>query len=261
MASSVALISGATGAIGSAISDGLARLGWRVILLGRNKERLERLYDDLSKRFPNAEVGFELCDVTVPSSIQDLVARWTGPLHVLINNAAVAPSRRTLSIEGLEVQFATNILGYVRLQHAFADILTASAPARVVNVASYWAGDLDMDDLQFHKRTYDNHVAYRQSKQANRMLSRAFADLWVDRGVVVNSCHPGDVRSRLSTDLGFGGHESASKAAATPLFLAADPDTANVTGQYFEDGRAVACRFSFDPRRNFELLSVCQNFL
>jgi len=75
-------------------------------------------------------------------------------------------------------------------------------------VASYWAGDLDIDDLEFKHRPYSNGAAYRQSKQANRMLTVAFAERLAEHRISVNACHPGDVNSNLSNDLGFGGHES-----------------------------------------------------
>ena len=62
------------------------------------------------------------------------------------------------------------------MTQAFGEVLKESAPARVINVASYWAGDLDVDDLEFKRRRYNNGTAYRQSKQANRMLTAAFAE-------------------------------------------------------------------------------------
>lgn len=95
---------------------------------------------------------------------------------MLINNAACTPRTRQETPEGIELQFATNVLGYYWLIDGFTEILKASAPARVINVASYWAGGLDISDLEFKRRSYDNGKAYRQSKQANRMLSAAFAE-------------------------------------------------------------------------------------
>ena len=64
-----------------------------------------------------------------------------------------------------------------------------------------------MEDLEFKNRYYNNDEAYRQSKQANRMLTFAFADRLAGKKVTVVSCHPGDVNSKLSNDLGFGGHD------------------------------------------------------
>lgn len=116
-------------------------------------------------------VGFLLADLSVKSSIQQLANNWERPLHVLINNAAVTPRTREETNEGIELQWATNVLGYFWMINCFTSFLKMAAPARVVNVASYWAGDLDISDLECKRRRYDNDMIYRQSKQANRMLT------------------------------------------------------------------------------------------
>jgi NAD(P)-dependent dehydrogenase (short-subunit alcohol dehydrogenase family) len=82
------------------------------------------------------------------------------------------------------------LINRLRLTDVFTDILKASAPARAVNVASYWAGGLDLTDLEFKRRNYDNDKAYRQSKQANRMLSAAFAEKLKPHQIAVKACHP-----------------------------------------------------------------------
>ena len=178
-------------------------------------------------------------------------------MHVLVNNAAVAPRRREETPEGIELQFATNVLGYFWMITAFRKHLTDSAPARVVNVASYWAGGLDLADLEFRRRPYDNDAAYRQSKQADRMLTAAFAERLKDAGVTVNACHPGDVASTLSHSLGFGGHESPDQATITPVWLATEAIGAMATGNYFEGQRAVRCRFGADREAVEALYRAC----
>jgi NAD(P)-dependent dehydrogenase (short-subunit alcohol dehydrogenase family) len=182
----VALVTGGTGAIGKAIE----------------------------RQSGNPQVRCALADLGRRVSIRALAQRWSGPLHVLINNAATTPRRREETPEDIERQFATNVLGYFWMIEAFQDRLTQSAPARVVNVASYWAGGLARDDLEFRRRRYDNNAAYRQSKQADRMLSAAFAARLAGARVTVNACHPGDVVSTLSRSLGFGGHETPTRAPA-----------------------------------------------
>ena len=139
-----------------------------------------------------------------------------------VNNAATTPRRREETPEGIELQFATNVLGYFWMMTAFRGHLVDSAPARVVNVASYWAGGLDLGDLEFERRRYDNDAAYRQSKQADRMLSVAFAERLRDAGVTANACHPEDVVSTLSRNLGFGGHETPPGSGGQHPGLARD---------------------------------------
>jgi NAD(P)-dependent dehydrogenase (short-subunit alcohol dehydrogenase family) len=255
-------VTGATGAIGKAIARQLAAHGDFEVVLGcRNEEKAARAVRDIVRKTGNQAVRIELVDVARQASVKGLASRWEGPLHVLINNAAETPEARRVTPEGLELQFATNVMGYVWMTLAFEDILKRSAPARVINVASYWAGDLDLDDLQFERRHYDNNRAYRQSKQANRMLTVAFAERLAPHGVTVNACHPGDVNSRLSTDLGFGGHESPDQGARTPVWLATDEVGAEHTGKYFEHRSLTRCRFAGDKQAIDALYRRCLDWV
>ena len=241
-----ALVTGATGAIGRAIAMQLAREGFETILACRDGVRGEQAAAEIRRATGNARVRCEQADMGSLDSIRALAGRHQGPLHVLINNAAIAPRERLENSEGLELQFAVNILGYYRMIREFSEVLAASEGARVVNVASYWAGDLDLSDLQFRKRPYNNNTAYRQSKQANRMLTASFAELFANRGIAVNAVHPGDVNSTLSNDLGFGGSQSAEEGARTPLLLATTPVGLENTGKYFERMRETPCPFMQD---------------
>jgi NAD(P)-dependent dehydrogenase (short-subunit alcohol dehydrogenase family) len=143
---------------------------------------------------------------------------------------------------------------------AFTPCLLAAEEAQVVNVASYWAGGLDLDDLEFRRRHYDNGTAYRQSKQADRILSTAFAERLADQGVSVNACHPGDVNSTLSNNLGFGGHQSPEQGADTPVWLAVGSAGTETTGGYFENRRAVQCGFSKDRDTVERLFESCEAY-
>jgi NAD(P)-dependent dehydrogenase (short-subunit alcohol dehydrogenase family) len=179
---------------------------------------------------------------------------------LLINNAACTSRTRQETPEGIEMQFATNVLGYFRLIDEFTAILKASAPARIVNVASYWAGGLDLNDLEFTRRSYNNDQAYRQSKQAGRMLSAAFSEKLEPFHIAVNACHPGDVNSTLSNDLGFGGHETPDQGADTPVWLATHPIGQQKTGRYYEYRRESNCTFSRDMQAVNELYEICANY-
>ncbi|MFQ5592642.1 MAG: SDR family NAD(P)-dependent oxidoreductase [Anaerolineae bacterium] len=257
----VALVTGATGAIGKAIARQIAQQqAYEVVLACRNEEKARKAVTDIMRATGNSDVRYELVDVSRRSSIQALADRWRGPLHVLINNAAVTPRTRQETPEGIELQFATNVLGYFWMIQAFSEHLKRSSPSRVVNVASYWAGDLDLHDLEFKRRRYSNGPAYRQSKQANRMLTVASAERLKPYGVSVNVCHPGDVNSRLSNDLGFGGHESPDEGARTPVWLATGPVGGQVTGKYFEHLREVRCRFGEDRPAVEKLYEICLSY-
>jgi len=256
-----ALVTGATGAIGEAIARGLAADGEReVVLVARDRDKAEHAVQRIRRETGNSHVRFELTDLSRGDAIQKVAARWQGPLHILVNDAAVTPRRREESPEGVELQFATNVLAYFRMIRAFTPYLLAADGAQVVNVASYWAGGLDLDDLEFHRRRYNNDAAYRQSKQADRMLSTAFAERLADQGVCVNACHPGDVKSTLSNNLGFGGHQSPGEGADTPVWLANGGAGSGTTGRYFENRRAVTCGFSKDRETVERLFEICEAY-
>ncbi len=258
--SRIAAVTGATGAIGKAIAQELASKNYRVILLCRNESKANRAAQDIIQETGNEQVHFKVVDVSRKGSIEKLVEGWHGPLHVLVNNAAVTPQTRKETPEGIELQFATNVLGYFWMMEGFSETLKDSAPARIVNVASYWAGDLDLSDLEFKRRPYRNGTAYRQSKQADRMLTVAFAKRFELHNITVNACHPGDVNSTLSNNLGFGGHESPAQGAATPVWAATSTIGGQVTGKYFEHKQEANCRFGKDEDALEKLFQICRGY-
>jgi NAD(P)-dependent dehydrogenase (short-subunit alcohol dehydrogenase family) len=127
-----------------------------------------------------------------------------------------------------------------------------------VNVASYWAGKLDLGDLEFKRRSYHNNTAYMQSKQADRMLTVAFAERLAPYDITVNSCHPGDVNSKLSNNLGFGGFETPDQGASTPVWLATSPEVEGVMGKYFAGRNESPCEFSKDKKAVAALINQCE---
>ncbi len=257
----VALISGATGVIGYAIANELAATpDYEVVLLARDRDRAEQTADDIRHATGNNNVRFVLADLSRRHSVQAAADDWLGPLHVLVNNAGVAPRRRETTPEGIELTWATNVLAYLWVTEAFASHLAKSAPARVVNVASHYAGDLDLDDLEFKRRRFDNRTAYRQSKQANRMLTVVQAEKLEGSGITVNACHPGNPSSVLSRNLGFGGAASPGESARTPVMLALGELGADVTGRFFAYGSEVPCEFSKDRDAIRRLYEICEQY-
>jgi len=252
-----AIITGAYGAIGKAIAGKIASKGFITVLIGRDEKKLQTVKKEIEDKTGSPNVSFEVVDLSRKQSIIDLACRWTGPLHILINNAATSSRRRIETPEHIEMQFATNVLGYFRMIEHFMKFMKNQDDARIVNVASYWAGGLDLNDLEFKKRNYDNDAAYRQSKQANRMLTVAFAQKLRQSGITVNACHPGDVNSKLSNDLGFGGHESPDQGAATPVWVAMEPLLKDISGKYFENRSETSCQFSKDNASIERLYRIC----
>lgn len=258
--SNTAIVTGAYGAIGKAIARQLVERGIHTMLVGRDEVKLQEAVDEIVRQTGKKDVQYKVVDLSGKKNIYDFSSGWDRELDILINNGCTAPRHRTETPEGIEMQFATNVLGYFWMINAFSALMKASEGARIINVASYWAGGMDLNDPEFKKRRYNNNDAYRQSKQADRMITVAFADRLGSTGITVNSCHPGDVNSKVSNDLGFGGHESPDQGAATPVWLATDPGLKGVTGKYFADKNLVHCNFSEDIAGIERLYKLCQSY-
>ena len=124
----VAIVTGANGVIGKAIAAGIAKAGFAVVMVCRDEKRAARALDEVRRVSGSSDVRVELADLSRRESVFALAARWQGRLDVLLNNAAIAPRRRSESPEGIELQFATNVLGYLWMMRAFE--ATASARNR-----------------------------------------------------------------------------------------------------------------------------------
>ena len=255
-----AIVTGAYGAIGKAIVKGIAEYGMEVILVGRDELKLQQTVTDLHKTLPDAQLGYAAVDLSSEKAIREFSDAWEGSLQVLVNNAATCPRARTETPDGIEMQWATNVLGYYRMIRYLSPHMKEQKDARIVNVASYWAGGLNFNDLEFKTRYYDNDEAYRQSKQANRMLSAGYAVKLKSDRITVNACHPGDVVSKVSSDLGYGGSETPEQGADTPVWLATSGEVENQTGLYFESREKRHCPFMGDTRGVEKLIEVCEGY-
>ncbi len=255
------MITGAYGAIGKAITEGIASLpASRIWMLGRDPQQLEKAGEEIQKKYPRTKVTIFPLELSLQSEILRFSAAFGEPLDVLVNNAATTPRRRETSEEGVEMQWAVNVLAYFRLIRALLPRLQSAPSPRIVNVASYWAGGLDLDDPEFIRRPYNNDQAYRQSKQSNRMMTAGLAVLPDFSNISINACHPGDVNSKLSNQLGFGGSESPDQGAATPLFLATSTEVTGVSGKYFESRRPKTCEFSGNHNQIQELMDLIESY-
>ncbi|HEX8683250.1 MAG TPA: SDR family oxidoreductase [Ardenticatenaceae bacterium] len=245
----VYLVTGANAGIGYATALGLANLGATVLMVARSRERGEAAQAEIREASGNPEVALFVADLASQGAIRqlaaDVKARYPA-LHGLINNAAVIPAERSLSEDGFELQFAVNHLAYFSLTLLLLDLLKASAPARIVNVASdvHHNAALNLDDLQ-SERGYDSQNVYNQTKLANVLFTYELARRLEGTGVTVNCLHPGGVATKLLAayrripgDRPTGGI-STEEGADTVLYLAASPEVEGVTGRYFRQREAV----------------------
>ena len=135
-------------------------------------------------------------DLADLGSVRAFASAWSGPLHILVNNAGVmALPALTRSPEGWEAQLATNHLGHFALAQHLHGALAAAGGARIVSVASigHRRGTLDFDDLGFERGGYSVMRAYGRSKLANVLFAAELARRLADKGVTSNSLHPGSV--------------------------------------------------------------------
>ena len=169
-----AIVTGATGGLGFATAEGLARAGCRVVLTGRNAEKGDAALARLRRAVPAAEAEFRPLDVSSLEAVASFATAWTGPVDLLVNNAGVmALPERHRSVDGFELQFATNYLGHFALTLRLLPVLLAATGARVVDVSSlaHRGGRIAFEDLQ-GERSYSPYRAYGQSKLAMLMFAR-----------------------------------------------------------------------------------------
>ncbi|GAC1539469.1 MAG: SDR family oxidoreductase [Myxococcales bacterium] len=250
-----ALITGATQGIGKETAFALARKGARVGIVGRDRLRTEAVADAIRAQADGALVDIFVADLSLLRATRRLaeeVKQRYPRLEVLVNNAGAVFGKREVTAEGLERTFALNHLSYFVLTQALLPLLEPSAPARVVSVASdaHRGGRLDFDDLQA-QRAYSSIRAYSTSKLANILFTRELSRRLAERGarVTANCLHPGVIASGFGRNnggvLGLLVRAAApflttpEKGAQTSIHLAASPDVADVTGQYFKDRRVT----------------------
>src|SRR3954454_19175900 len=246
-----AIVTGGASGIGLETARALAGAGAEVTLALRDQAAGRRAARDIVDTTGNPWLRVLPLDLTEPRSIRTFLDIWSGPLHMLVNNAGVmaAPLRRTR--QGWELQFATNHLGHFALATGLHPVLAGSDGARVVSVSSsaHLRSDVVLDDLHFRSRPYDPWLAYGQSKTANVLFAVEAQHRWADHGITVNALNPGGIRTNLQRYLSedeltrmralTGGDGPAWKTpqqgAATSALLAASPLVDGVGGRYFED--------------------------
>jgi NAD(P)-dependent dehydrogenase (short-subunit alcohol dehydrogenase family) len=250
------LVTGANTGIGFEIARGLARPGARVVLACRDPIKGEAARKKIAD-----DVDLLIVDLASQRSIRSAAQEFSAKynvLDVLVNNAGVAVPSRRESVDGIELTFATNVLGYYLLTALLLDSLRRAPAARIVNVASQMAYGLDLDDVEFKRRRYDPSTAYAQSKQADRMLTWFLARQLEGTSVTANAMSPGAVNTALLHALapGFRG-VSPAQGADTALWLATSADLEGVSGRFWSDRREQPCQFRSE-RDEPALWSLCE---
>jgi NAD(P)-dependent dehydrogenase (short-subunit alcohol dehydrogenase family) len=259
----ICLVTGANSGVGKETALGLARLGAHVVMVCRDRARGDVAQEEIRATSGSGAVDLLQADLASQQEIRDLAAavqQRYARLDVLINNAGALFSTRRETADGSEMTLTVNYLAPFLLTNLLLDQLKASAPARIVNVASatHLSGRL-RGDLQSRRR-YGPMQAYSQAKYAVVLWTYALARRLAGTGVTANCLHPGVVASNFTPAalpaplrptarlLMRRFAISPEQGAQTSIYLAASPAMAGVTGEYFVDCRpAESAPSTHDP--------------
>ncbi len=258
------LITGSTDGIGKQTALELAEMGARVILHGRNKSKVKQVIQELEQKTGNDQLDFFIADLSSLQQIRTMgteIRRKYNRLHVLINNAGVAMDKLKISEDGYEMTFAVNHLAVFAFTLLLLDLLTQSAPSRIINVSSMaHSSSLNFDNLA-EPRHFDGWQVYRQSKLCNILFTYALAEKLQNLGVTVNCLHPGVIDTKLLR-VNFGGGSPVTEGSRKLVYLATAPELATVTGKYFKDNRQTrSAEITYDPEIQKKLWILSEQLL
>ncbi|BES93584.1 retinol dehydrogenase [Nesidiocoris tenuis] len=254
------IVTGSNTGIGKATAEEFARRGAKVIMACRNVEKGEKAATDIRKALENVENSGEVIvmhlDLSSLESVRKCAAEIINnesQIHILVNNAGIMMCPRELTVDGYEMQFATNHLGHFLLTLLLLPTILASAPARIVNVSSklhLWARSMYFDDINLANKSYSPVLGYGRSKLANILFTKELAERLKGTGVTAYSLHPGVVSTELSRHvdtafipgarwfydkMGWIFRKTPVQGAQTTLHCALDEKAGNESGLYYDD--------------------------
>jgi NAD(P)-dependent dehydrogenase (short-subunit alcohol dehydrogenase family) len=264
----ICLITGATDGVGKATAAELARKGFAVVLAGRNAAKAEAVTKKIVDTTGNSDVDYLIADLGSLAQLYRLAEEFTlrhRRLDVLINNAGVLMTQRVMTEDGYETMFQVNYLSQFYLTQLLLDELKNSPRGRIINLCSsvYRMGKFDPHNLQSEQR-FSTFGAYTASKLLVLLFTIELANRLSATHVTANALHPGVVRTQMM--LGTPGifraisyaalpfSLSPDKGAAGSVFLAAAPELAEVSGQYFSRAKAREAKTIFNNPENRNLL-------
>lgn len=261
LAERMVVLTGGTSGIGRATAVSLADLGVRLLLVGRDPARAEETLAILEESTGRTDVEVVLGDFASLDEVRRLageIGERTSRIDVLLNNAGLTLTSRQTSVDGHERTFAVNHLAPFLLTGLLLPRIVASAPSRIVNVASeaHRFGRIDWDDVQ-NERRYSALRVYGQSKTANMLFTRELSRRLDGTGVTVNALHPGGIRSNLGRGNGVLLDavqravglflRSPEQGARTSVHLATSDELLGKTGGYYARCRPkTAAAHAFD---------------
>ncbi|MFI0036442.1 SDR family NAD(P)-dependent oxidoreductase [Streptomyces mutabilis] len=252
-----AIVTGASSGLGVETARALTAAGAEVTLAVRNTTAGDVVAEAIEKSTGGIRPRVVLLDLADRTTVTRFAEAWSGPLHLLINNAGVVTGGLERTREGWELQFATNHLGHFALatglHHALGRGAVDRDGARIVSVSStaHMRSGIDFDDLHFERRSYDPQIAYAQSKTANSLFAVEATRLWASDGIVANAVNPGGIATGLQRNFtpeqkasldaaeaaGVFTYKTVEQGAATTVVAAVAPEFARSGGHYLDDSQ------------------------
>ena len=275
MKDKVVIITGANKGIGKEATKEIAKLGAKVYMACRSLDSAEQVRNEIVKETGNPNVFVKHLDLASVESIQKFAESFKqneSKLDVLINNAGLWTKTKKLTDINVEQTFAVNVLGHQLLTKALLDELKNTAQSRIINVASHFAGKLDIDDISFDKRNYNESLAYKQTKQANRMLTREWARRLDKDNILVYSMTPGFIPdTELFREQNLAGKlllkmfaliegRTIQEGADTIVWLASSDKITGSNGGFFNQRKEEKCKFN-NPVNEKKLCDKCEELL
>jgi NAD(P)-dependent dehydrogenase (short-subunit alcohol dehydrogenase family) len=264
MAGKTVLITGSTDGVGRYVATQLAISGAKVLIHGRDNARAQTLSDEI-KRAGGAAPAFYQADLSSLESVRqlaDAVLADHKRIDVFVSNAGIGsqnggPGRRT-SADGYELRFAVNYLAGFLLAYRLLPLLKASAPSRIVNVASLGQHPIDFDDVMI-VRGYNGSRAYAQSKLSQIMFTIDLAEELKGSNVTVNSLHPATyMNTTMVRAGGITPISTVEQGGAAILHLVTGDDMAGRSGLFFnglQEAKANPQAYDAAARRRLRTLS------
>ncbi|WP_394622265.1 SDR family NAD(P)-dependent oxidoreductase [Lentzea sp. JNUCC 0626] len=275
-----AVVTGGSSGIGVETARALAARGAEVTLAVRDTEAGEKTAQDIG-----GNVHVARLDLTDLASVEAFANAWTGPLHVLVDNAGVMASPEQHTEQGWEWQFATNHLGHFALATSLHGALKAAGNARIVSLSStgHMISPVVFDDVHYAFRPYDPWSAYGQSKTANVLFAVEATRRWAADGITANAVMPGAILTNLQRHTGGQGSgtmpaallKTPEQGAATSVLVATSPLLEGIGGRYFNDCNEAqtvdrrgelprlqgVARYALDPEAAERLWTYSENLL
>jgi NAD(P)-dependent dehydrogenase (short-subunit alcohol dehydrogenase family) len=264
MSGKTALITGSTSGLGAEVAMRLGAMGATVIVHGRSEERGAEVVDAINAAGPGQAVFYraDLASLDEVKALADRVKDRHGRLDLLINNAGIGGASndpRRESADGHELVFAVNYLSHFLLTRELLPLLEASAPARIVNIASIGQRPVDFDDVMMTE-SYNQMGAYSQSKLAQIMFTITLAERLDADEITVNSLHPATfMDTPMVTEAGREPISSVEDGADAVMQLAVGTVLEGRSGLYFNqlnEARANAQAYDAAARQRLWELSV-----